>query len=111
MSSRMTASWISVARSPSTRGRVVAAVGVTGPRSVVDDTKLFRSIPTVRRRFIRVKRAGTAVVPRRLDGVVGVGCHHRCMTDNVDVVLTDQRRYPHGVPSWVDVTQPDVAAG
>ena len=33
------------------------------------------------------------------------------MTDNVDVVLTDQRRYPHGVPSWVDVTQTDVAAG
>ncbi len=32
------------------------------------------------------------------------------MTDNVDVVLTDQRRYPHGVPCWVDVTQADVAA-
>ena len=25
-------------------------------------------------------------------------------------VLTDQRRYPHGVPSWVDVTQPDLGA-
>jgi predicted enzyme related to lactoylglutathione lyase len=25
-------------------------------------------------------------------------------------VLTDQRRYPHGVPSWVDVTQPDLEA-
>ena len=25
-------------------------------------------------------------------------------------VLTDQRRYPHGVPSWVDVTQPDLDA-
>ena len=26
-----------------------------------------------------------------------------------EVVLTDQRRYPHGVPSWVDVTQTDLA--
>ena len=25
-----------------------------------------------------------------------------------EVVLTDQRRYPHGVPSWVDVTQTDL---
>lgn len=33
------------------------------------------------------------------------------MTDNAEVVLTDQRRYPHGVPSWVDVTPPDVATG
>ena len=27
-----------------------------------------------------------------------------------EVVLTDQRRYPHGVPSWVDVIQTDPAA-
>ena len=32
------------------------------------------------------------------------------MSDTDDVVLTDQRRYPHGVPSWVDVTQADLAA-
>jgi predicted enzyme related to lactoylglutathione lyase len=32
------------------------------------------------------------------------------MTDETDVVRTDQRRYPHGVPSWVDVTQTDLAA-
>ena len=30
--------------------------------------------------------------------------------ENDQVVLTDQRRYPHGVPSWVDVTQTDLAA-
>jgi hypothetical protein len=30
--------------------------------------------------------------------------------DTDDVVLTDHRRYPHGVPSWVDVTQTDLAA-
>jgi predicted enzyme related to lactoylglutathione lyase len=29
-------------------------------------------------------------------------------SDNDNVVLTDQRRYPHGVPSWVDVTQIDL---
>jgi predicted enzyme related to lactoylglutathione lyase len=33
------------------------------------------------------------------------------MSNDTDaVVLTDQRRYPHGVPSWVDVTQTDLAA-
>ena len=33
------------------------------------------------------------------------------MSNDTDaVVLTDQRRYPHGVPSWVDVTQTDLGA-
>jgi predicted enzyme related to lactoylglutathione lyase len=32
-------------------------------------------------------------------------------SDNDNIVLTDQRRYPHGVPSWVDVTQTDLEAG
>jgi predicted enzyme related to lactoylglutathione lyase len=31
-------------------------------------------------------------------------------SDNDNVVLTDQRRYPHGVTSWVDVTQTDLDA-
>ena len=31
-------------------------------------------------------------------------------SDTDEVLLTDQRRYPHGVPSWVDVTQSDLAA-
>src|SRR5690349_17343468 len=26
------------------------------------------------------------------------------------VIVNDQRRYPHGVPSWVDVEQPDLDA-
>src|SRR4051812_48054722 len=43
---------------------------------------------------------------------VGEVCHDRCMSSETDdvVVLTDQRRYPHGVPSWVDVTQTDLDA-
>jgi hypothetical protein len=42
---------------------------------------------------------------------VGAVCHDRRMSsENDQVVLTDQRRYPQGVPSWVDVTQTDLAA-
>ena len=42
---------------------------------------------------------------------VGEDCHDRRMSNETDeVVLTDQRRCPHGVPSWVDVTQTDPAA-
>jgi predicted enzyme related to lactoylglutathione lyase len=29
---------------------------------------------------------------------------------DLDIVITDERRYPHGVPSWVDVTQTDLDA-
>jgi predicted enzyme related to lactoylglutathione lyase len=45
----------------------------------------------------------------RVKSGVGVGWDDRVMSDD-QPVLTDQRRYPHGVPSWVDVTQPDLDA-
>jgi len=45
----------------------------------------------------------------RVKSVVGVGWDDGRMSDD-QPVLTDQRRYPHGVPSWVDVTQPDLEA-
>jgi predicted enzyme related to lactoylglutathione lyase len=33
------------------------------------------------------------------------------VSDSLDVTVSDQRRYPQGVPSWVDVTQTDPDAG
>jgi uncharacterized protein len=41
--------------------------------------------------------------------LVVVGWDDRVMSDD-QPVLTDQRRYPHGVPSWVDVGQTDPEA-
>src|SRR3954470_23823224 len=98
MRSRTTASWISVARSPSTRGRVAVALAFTGASLGFDRTKLFRSMWTVRSRFILVKQKDVRPV-----------CHDRAMSDAM--AGREARRYPHGVPSWVDVTQVDLTAG
>ena len=83
----MTASWISVARSPSTRGRVAVAVA-GGSRSVLTEAGSARSARMKRNRFVlpdstpsfhpgqvRVRRrcslrCGTGVVPGWAERIV-----------------------------------------
>jgi hypothetical protein len=51
-----------------------------------------------------------APIGRGSNGTVGGDCDDRRMS--TEVTLSDQRHYPHGVPSWVDVGQTDpVEAG
>ena len=45
---------------------------------------------------------------RRSNPGVGVGCDHRRMSH--PPAPSDQRRYPHGVTSWVDLLTPDLDA-
>jgi uncharacterized protein len=56
-----------------------------------------------------VLSGGYAQVGYGSNPFVGAGWNDRKMSDD-HPVLTDQRHYPHGVPSWVDVTQPDLDA-